>query len=205
MRDRDYDLAGFFIALRAKHRWTQTDLARQLGVKKQTVHGVEQGLWDMGASRVLRLLERLGEVDVGLEPDMELPPQPDESAPRHYNVRDREAVRRLAAALDAWLKEESESRAVDAATDLGPFMRQLREAQGWTRREMAERLGVRPNHVSGIEHGDSNMSGATLLRLLHEVGALNVQWRDRPDYTNRDKEAAYRLRDALAAWLESED
>ncbi len=48
--------------LRAEHEWSQAELARRLGVSRQTIHAIERGKYDPGlplAFAIAKLFEKL--------------------------------------------------------------------------------------------------------------------------------------------------
>lgn len=68
---------------------------------------------------------------------------------------------------------------VNTVTDLRalPPLRAVRVARGWKLREVAERSGIDPGHLSKVERGEKNLSVESLYRLavvleLRELAAL---------------------------------
>jgi transcriptional regulator with XRE-family HTH domain/quercetin dioxygenase-like cupin family protein len=53
---------------------------------------------------------------------------------------------------------------------VGPRLRQAREARGFSLREMARRIGVSPSFVSQVETGKASPSVGTLYSLVNELG-----------------------------------
>jgi len=51
------------------------------------------------------------------------------------------------------------------AEELGVHIRQLRKARGWTQEVLAERAGIHPVYLAGIERGKRNPSSNNLHRI----------------------------------------
>jgi transcriptional regulator with XRE-family HTH domain len=60
---------------------------------------------------------------------------------------------------------------VDIRARLGSNVRRLREAQGWSQEEYADRAGIHRTYVSDIERGRRNPTVTVVERL---AGPLNV-------------------------------
>ncbi len=58
---------------------------------------------------------------------------------------------------------------------LGERVREIREAKGWTQREIADRVGIDDYYISRLENGHINPTLATLQKLAR---ALEVEVRD---------------------------
>lgn len=52
----------------------------------------------------------------------------------------------------------------------GNTIRQFRLAKGWTQEELAERTGLHPTYVGGIERGERNLGLDNLLKLARALG-----------------------------------
>ncbi|OHE27246.1 MAG: transcriptional regulator [Syntrophobacterales bacterium RIFOXYC2_FULL_60_23] len=52
---------------------------------------------------------------------------------------------------------------------LGKKIRQLRLAKGWTQDELAERAGLHPTYVGGVERGERNVGFDNLLKLARAL------------------------------------
>jgi len=58
---------------------------------------------------------------------------------------------------------------VSSSKKLGDVLWRARRAKGWTQRELAEKLAVKPSHVTQIETGRRGPSLALLARLSREL------------------------------------
>lgn len=66
---------------------------------------------------------------------------------------------------------------VERAHDLGDLIAGLREEQGVTQDELANRLGFSRSYLSELESGRSTVQLARLFRTLHALGAdIEVSW-----------------------------
>jgi transcriptional regulator with XRE-family HTH domain len=63
----------------------------------------------------------------------------------------------------------------DIRTTFGRRVRELREKQGWSQEQLAERCGLHRTYVGGIERGERNPA---LLNIGRIARALGVQVRD---------------------------
>jgi transcriptional regulator with XRE-family HTH domain len=55
--------------------------------------------------------------------------------------------------------------------DVGPRVRALRQARGWTRRELARRCGLHEVHLAKVETGArTRLEGKTMVALAHALG-----------------------------------
>lgn len=52
---------------------------------------------------------------------------------------------------------------------LGKTIRELRLAKGWTQEELAERAGLHPTYVGGVERGQRNVGFDNLLKLARAL------------------------------------
>ena len=64
---------------------------------------------------------------------------------------------------------------MDAKRVLGRRLKVLRKRAALTQEDLAERAGLNPKYVSGIERGRENPTLDTLLRLAKELGAQPVE------------------------------
>jgi len=55
--------------------------------------------------------------------------------------------------------------AADGAEQLGLRIQQLRRAHGWTQESLAEKAGIHPVYLAGIEGGKRNPSFKNLVRI----------------------------------------
>lgn len=69
---------------------------------------------------------------------------------------------------------------VRAAGQLGPGLKALREAQGWSQTELGRRVGLSQERISAIERQPERVTVGQLLTLLMALGAeLRVEPRAR--------------------------
>jgi len=52
---------------------------------------------------------------------------------------------------------------------VGKTIRELRIAQGWTQEALADRAGLHPTYVGGIERGERNLGLDNLLRIARAL------------------------------------
>jgi transcriptional regulator with XRE-family HTH domain len=52
---------------------------------------------------------------------------------------------------------------------VGKTIRQLRSAKGWTQEELAEKAGLHPTYIGGIERGERNVSLDNLIKLARAL------------------------------------
>ena len=52
----------------------------------------------------------------------------------------------------------------------GKKIRQVRLAKGWTQEELAERAGLHPTYIGGIERGERNLGFDNLLKVARALG-----------------------------------
>jgi len=64
---------------------------------------------------------------------------------------------------------------MEAKRGLGRRIKALRKQAGLTQEGLAERVGLNPKYISGIERGRENPTLDTLLRLARELGAPPVE------------------------------
>ena len=64
---------------------------------------------------------------------------------------------------------------MDAKRVLGRRLKALRKRAAMTQEELAERAGINPKYISGIERGRENPTLDTLLRLARELGVQPVE------------------------------
>ena len=64
---------------------------------------------------------------------------------------------------------------MEAKRDLGRRLKTLRKRAALTQEDLAERAGLNPKYISGIERGRENPTLDTLLRLAKELGAQPVE------------------------------
>lgn len=64
---------------------------------------------------------------------------------------------------------------MDAKRVLGRRLKALRKRAALTQEDLAERAGLNPKDISGIERGRENPTLDTLLRLAKELGAQPVE------------------------------
>ena len=67
---------------------------------------------------------------------------------------------------------------MDAKRGLGRRLKTLRKRAALTQEDLAERAGLNPKYISGIERGRENPTLDTLLRLVKELGAQPVEFFD---------------------------
>jgi len=51
----------------------------------------------------------------------------------------------------------------------GKRLRQLRRSSGWTQEELAERAGLHPTYIGGIERGERNLGLDNIIRLARAL------------------------------------
>ena len=51
----------------------------------------------------------------------------------------------------------------------GKRLRQLRQSSGWTQEELAERAGLHPTYIGGIERGERNLGFDNIIRLARAL------------------------------------
>jgi transcriptional regulator with XRE-family HTH domain len=59
---------------------------------------------------------------------------------------------------------------VDIRTRLGQNVRRLREANGWSQEDYADRAGIHRTYVSDIERGQRNPTVSVLEKLARPLG-----------------------------------
>jgi transcriptional regulator with XRE-family HTH domain len=64
---------------------------------------------------------------------------------------------------------------MDAKRVLGRRLKALRKRAALTQEDLAERAGLNPKYISGIERGRENPTLDTLLRLARELGVQPVE------------------------------
>ena len=64
---------------------------------------------------------------------------------------------------------------METKRDLGRRLKTLRKRAALTQEDLAERAGLNPKYISGIERGRENPTLDTLLRLAKELGAQPVE------------------------------
>ena len=64
---------------------------------------------------------------------------------------------------------------MESKRDLGRRLKTLRKRAALTQEDLAERAGLNPKYISGIERGRENPTLDTLLRLAKELGAQPVE------------------------------
>jgi transcriptional regulator with XRE-family HTH domain len=64
---------------------------------------------------------------------------------------------------------------MEAKRNLGRRLKTLRKQAALTQEDLAERAGLNPKYISGIERGRENPTLDTLLRLARELGAQPVE------------------------------
>lgn len=52
----------------------------------------------------------------------------------------------------------------------GGKVRELRLAKGWTQEELAERTGLHPTYIGGVERGERNLGLDNLLKIARALG-----------------------------------
>lgn len=52
----------------------------------------------------------------------------------------------------------------------GKRVRELRLAKGWTQEELAERTGLHPTYIGGVERGERNLGLDNLLKIARALG-----------------------------------
>lgn len=73
------------------------------------------------------------------------------------------------------------SQPIRTSGQLGPALRALREARGWSQAALGERLGLSQERVSAIERRPERITVQQLLTVLMALDAeLAVQTRQRP-------------------------
>lgn len=58
----------------------------------------------------------------------------------------------------------------EARAMVGSKLRELREAKGWTLRDLAKRTGIAFNHIGRIEQGKYNVTIDTIALIAHALG-----------------------------------
>ena len=70
--------------LRTERGWSQADLARRLGVSRQTVNAIENGRYDPSLPLAFRVARAFGRSIEGIFADPDGPPACMNSAPQQY-------------------------------------------------------------------------------------------------------------------------
>ena len=55
-------------------------------------------------------------------------------------------------------------------SQFGTKVRQLRLAKGWTQEDLAERTGLHPTYIGGVERGERNLGLDNILKIARALG-----------------------------------
>lgn len=77
---------------------------------------------------------------------------------------------------------------VSSTTDLRqpPPLRAVRVSRGWTLRQVAQRSGINPGHLSKVERGEKQLSIESLYRLAVVLGLSELAQLLKPYVTDRE-------------------